>query len=165
MHLFLIFAGKIPRRFLRLIRDTADICEASPAFRVIVFAVASPFLLLMQYLFQNGRSTYVFPDIPDYVLFRVSKTVTNEFLFHGILYASLFQYRRYLLIPVIAYVPVKLFTVLIKKNLSRYYVDAEPLCGIMVFPDIDKEDFKLAFVIRPELIHYRFHLLAGDTTY
>lgn len=148
MHLFLIFAGKIPQLFLRLIRDTADISESSPALRMIELAVACPFLLLIQYFFQNGRSTVVFQDIPDNVLFAVSKTVTNEFLFHGILYACLFQYRRYFLIPVIAYVPVKLFAVLIKKNLSWYHVDAEPSRGIMVSPDIDKEDFHLSFIIR-----------------
>ena len=82
MHLFLILAERIPQLFLCLVRDTADICEASPAFRVIVLTVACAFLLLAQYPVENRRSAFVLLHIPDNILFGVSKTVANQFLFH-----------------------------------------------------------------------------------
>ena len=67
-----------------LVRNTADIREASPAFRMMVSAVACPLLLLTQYPLHDRGSAVVFNDIPDDIFFSVPKTVTDKVLFHSI---------------------------------------------------------------------------------
>ena len=84
MHLFLIFTGKIQQLFFCLVRNTADISQASPAKRMVNRAVTGTLLFLAQYPLQDERSAIVFPDIPYNVFFGVTKTVTNKILIHGV---------------------------------------------------------------------------------
>ena len=68
---------------LCLVRDTADVRQASPAFRVIELAVAGSLLFLAQNSLVNSRNTSVILDVSHDIFLGVGETVADEICFHS----------------------------------------------------------------------------------